>query len=207
MLEINIVGLATQAAIAAKIATVLTNVTDVTIELNTNEVTVSNVDGGDVLNASQGTIPTLNATISTIYDGQTAVGTPANVQLTFSVPYGVTSDLYFYEVYRTGTVTVTAGVTLSDLDPGEEFQKVYEAGVTQAELSAGEVIVEDITPDTFREGGLPLYINPVTGEGILQANEAPPIAKDIALFKGSVFYANTLLLSHALQLWEIVIFF
>jgi hypothetical protein len=191
LIEVKTSGLITPADIAAKIATELTPITDVEIELNTNEVTVSNVDGGDVLNASQGTVPTLNATISTIYDGQTSIGTSANVELTFSVPYGVTSDLYFYEVYRTAITTVSAGVSLTDLDPGEEFQKVYESGVTQAELTAGEVTVEDITPDTFREGGAYLYTNPVTGEGILQANETPPIAKDIALFKNSVFYANT----------------
>jgi hypothetical protein len=191
LIEVKTTVATPAATLAAQLATALSAISDVTIELNTNEISVSNVDGGDVLDASQGTVGASDIVVSTTYDGQTAVGTPANVELTFSVPYGVTSDLYFYEIYRTGIVTVSAGVTLSDLDPGEEFQKVYESGVTAAELSAGSVTVEDITPDTFREGGLPLYVNPVTGEGILQANEAPPIAKDIALFKSSVFYANT----------------
>lgn len=191
MIKVATNGVVINADVAAQIASALSATTDISIELNTNEITISNVDGGDVLDASNGNISTADILVSTIFNGQTAVGTPANVELTFSVPYGVTSDLYFYEIYRTGISTVSAGVTLTDLDPGEEFQKVYESGVTTAEISAGEVTVEDITPDSFREGGLYLYTNPVTGEGILQANEAPPIAKDIALFKGSVFFANT----------------
>ncbi len=191
LLEVETTIATPAATLAAQLATVLSTITDVTVELNTNEVSISNVDGGDVLDASQGTVATTDIVVSTIYNGQTAVGIPANVTLTFSVPYGVTSDLYFYEVYRTGISTASATISLTELDPGEEFQKVYEAGVTPAEITAGTVTVEDITPESFREGGLPLYVNPVTGEGILQANEAPPIAKDIALFKSSVFYANT----------------
>jgi hypothetical protein len=189
--KVDIKNLTLDNDVAAQIAAVLSTISDISVEISTNEVTVSNVDGGDVLDASNGTLDPADVIVSTIYNGQTAVGTPANVQLTFTVPYGVDSDLYFYEVYRTAVTTVTTGVTLSDLDPGDECQKVYESGVTQAEITAGSVVVDDITPDTFREGGAYLYTNPVTGEGILQANEAPPIAKDIALFKGSVFYANT----------------
>jgi hypothetical protein len=189
--KVSTTGLITTSDIAAAIASVASQIVDITVEVATNEVTFSNVDGGDVLNASNGTVSPSNVLVSTIYNGQTATGSPANVELTFSVPFGVTSDLYYYEIYRTGLVTVSAGLTLNDIDPGDECQKVYEAGVTLAQISAGSVTVEDITPDTFREGGAYLYTNPVTGQGILQANEPPPVAKDIALFKGSAFYANT----------------
>ena len=189
--KVSTTGLITTSDIAAAIASTASQISDIIVEVATNEVTISNVDGGDVLNASNGSVSTANVLVSTIYNGQTATGSPSNIELTFTVPSSITSDLYFYEVYRTGIVTVSTGVTLNDLDPGDECQKVYESGVTLAEISAGSVVVEDITPDTFREGGAYLYTNPVTGQGILQANEAPPVAKDIALFKGSAFYANT----------------
>ena len=191
LLKVNIHGLGDNDAVAAAIASIASQITDITVEVATNEVTISNVDGGDVLNASNGTVDPTHVLVSTIYNGQTATGSPANIELTFTVPTTITSDLYFYEIYRTGIATVSVGVTVNDLDPGDECQKVYESGVTLAEISAGSVTVEDITPDTFREGGAYLYTNPVTGQGILQANEAPPVAKDIALFKGSAFYANT----------------
>ena len=49
--------------------------------------------------------------------------------------------------------------------------------------------VEDIVLDSFR--GANLYTNATTGEGILQANDIPPLAKDIALWKNYTFYGNT----------------
>ena len=54
-----------------------------------------------------------------------------------------------------------------------------------------EVTVEDITPEDFRASAVFLYTNPISGEGILQANAIPPVAKDITLFNGSTFFANT----------------
>lgn len=191
LLEVNIHTLSTDAEVAAATASVLASITDIEVSVDTNTVTVSNVDGGDVLDAGQGTLNTANVLVSTVFDGQTAVGIPANVELAIPIPSQISNTTYFYELYRTALVTVTPGVTLQDLDPGEEFQKVYEAPVTDAELTAGEIVVEDITPETFREGGAFLYVNPISGEGITQANEAPPIAHDVALFKGSAFYANT----------------
>jgi len=68
---------------------------------------------------------------------------------------------------------------------------VYEAGLTAADIIAGVVEIEDVTPESFRANGTPLYTNALSGQGILQANDRPPIAKDIALFKNSTFYANT----------------
>jgi hypothetical protein len=191
MLEVDISGLTTDENVATTIATVLNVISDVTIELSGDEVTITNRDGGDVLNASQGTLAPANVLVSTVYDGQTAVGTPANVDLFFTVPNQIQSTLYFYEIYRSAVATVQTGLTLSDIDPGDELQKVFESGITEADILAGEITVTDITPESFREGGAFLYTNPNTGAGILSGNEAPPIAKDLALFKGSVFYANT----------------
>lgn len=47
----------------------------------------------------------------------------------------------------------------------------------------------DVIPDSLRQAAL--YTNPGQ-EGILQSNERPPTPADMALFKGSVFYANAL---------------
>lgn len=113
-----------------------------------------------------------------------------NVDLTFTIPTGLTSD-YFYQVFRTGIFTVTGSLELDDIDPGDEMNLVYEAYPTSAELTAGSVSLTEIAPEDFRQNGLPLYTNPSSGEGIGQSNEPPPIAKDINMFQNTVFYANT----------------
>lgn len=109
------------------------------------------------------------------------------VDLHFTIPDRIpsTDTVYFYQIYRTAVI---AG---ADSDPGDEMNLVIEEYPTSAQLIARRVDVTDVTPEDFREGGTPLYTNPVSGDGILQANEIPPLSKDLALFKGSVFYANT----------------
>lgn len=193
LIEVTIFGIVApdNNKVAAAIATALSALSDVTVEISTDEVTVTNVDGGNVTNPSQGTVLSTEILVSATYDGQTQSGTPANANLTFVIPSQITTTDYFYQLYRTGVVTVATGLTLNDIDPGDECQLVYELGLTSADLIAGSITVEDITPETFRAGGAYLYTNPVTGGGIASANEAPPICTDIALFKGSVFYSNT----------------
>lgn len=117
--------------------------------------------------------------------------TAANVCLTFSVPSDVNTTSFFYQVYRTGIVTTGCISCVPCLEPGDEMNQVLEANITSAQISAGIIAVKDCTPDSFRDSGVLLYTNPVSGEGILQANEKPPIAKDITNFRGSTFYANT----------------
>ena len=114
----------------------------------------------------------------------TDTGNTASVDLTFTVPSDVDSTDHFYQIYRTG---------LSDntVDPGDEMNLVIQNNVTAAQITAGTLTVNDPTPDSFRESGTLLYTNPVSGDGILQANEKPPFAKDIDLFRETVFYANT----------------
>lgn len=117
----------------------------------------------------------------------------ANVNLTFQVPSDIstTDTQFFYRVYRTAVVQTSVGVTLANLDPGDEQYLVIEDYPTSAQLTSRTVNVTDITPEAFRKNGALLYTNPVSGEGILQSNYAPPIAKDINLFQNTVFYANT----------------
>lgn len=109
------------------------------------------------------------------------------VKLQFAVPADVTNTQYFYQVYRTGVFAQSP----TEVDPGEEFQLVFEDFVTAPEITAGLVVVEDITPEEFRKQGTFLYTNPSSGAGIESANEKPPFAKDIASYKGYTFYSNT----------------
>ena len=109
--------------------------------------------------------------------------------LTINIPIGVTVN-HFYQIYRSA-VKEAGALSLDEVDPGDELNLVIEDFPTATDISNGYVDVSDITPDDFRSGGAFLYTNPVSGDGILQANEQPPLCKDIALFKGSTYYANT----------------
>lgn len=131
----------------------------------------------------------IDNTISATYIDILDVTTASSVTLNITIPEDITSN-YFFQVYRSAVFAATGTQVLSiDVFPNDELQLVYEAFPTAAELSAGTITIVDITPDEFR--GANLYTNASTGEGILQANDVPPFAKDINVFKNSVFYANT----------------
>lgn len=112
-------------------------------------------------------------------------GGTRNVRLDFKIPYDVYAG-YKYRVYRSEVST----------SPTDEMRMVYEGAVTQQEIDAAQltgdgIFVIDSVSEASRIAGVPLYTNEYSGEGILKANEPPPAAKDIALFKGHMFYANT----------------
>ncbi len=107
----------------------------------------------------------------------------SNVQLRFQVPYGVESTDYKYRIYRSEMSTFGT--------PSDETYQVYEANITSSQLTAREVVVVDSLPESLRIGGVPLYTNQYSGEGILKSNDLPPAAKDIAIFNNHMFYANT----------------
>jgi len=106
-----------------------------------------------------------------------------NVELKFQVPYNVNSTEYKYRIYRSEMSTFGT--------PSDETYQVFEASITSAQLTSREVVVVDSLPEDLRLSGVPLYTNQYSGEGALKANEPPPAAKDIGLFKGHMFYANT----------------
>lgn len=106
--------------------------------------------------------------------------------ITFTLPSEI-DDTYFYQIYRTALSTET--FPTEPLGAGDEMYLVIEDNLTSADVTAGSVSITDSTPNEFR--GALLYTNPVSGEGIAQANEAPPFAKDIATYKNFLFYANT----------------
>lgn len=108
-------------------------------------------------------------------------GGTRNVDVTFSVPAGITTD-HVYQIYRSA---VSGGVSI---EPNDELQMIVEKSPTAGEISGGSVTYTDQTPDSLR--GAKLYTSP-SEQGIAQANEPPPLANDITYYKNMVFYANT----------------
>lgn len=108
-------------------------------------------------------------------------GGTRNVSLSFDIPDGITTS-DFYQLYRSpesGSLTVT---------PNDEMQQVAEGNPTSGEISSRSITITDSTPDDLK--GAFLYTSP-SQEGIANANEQPPFAKDVCVFKNAVFYANT----------------
>lgn len=109
---------------------------------------------------------------------QNRTGSPRNVLISFAVPSGITTS-YFYQVYRTA---------VADIDgSGDEMKLVFEAPYQMGDT----ISITDQQPEDLQRSGTPLYTNEFSGEGISQANDRPPVSKDIALYKNIAFYANT----------------
>jgi hypothetical protein len=156
-------------------------------------LTLSNVDGlSSAFTVNSNTLsPTTNISISTsdlLSLDDISITTTSTVELNITIPQGINPN-YFFQVYRTSVAQATGVATFDELIPDEEYKLVYEAYPTNDELSASNITVEDVTPDAFR--GANLYTNASTGEGILQSNEIPPLAKDVNRYRNSIFYANT----------------
>lgn len=174
--------------IAAVLANEITKtLTEYTTTISSNVVTCVSTEQGNITDSS---VSGANLAYSKTSDGNYVDGTPANASVTVIVPNTVTTD-YFIQVYRTAYITATDGLDLEDIDPGDESNLVYEIGLTTADITAGELTFSDTTPESFRSSAAPLYTNEVTGEGILQSNDQPPIALDVELFRNSMFYGNT----------------
>jgi hypothetical protein len=189
--DISDTAVNTNAEVAAIIADAISvNATDVSVELTGTEIQVTINNPGDATDPAQGSLAAGEILITKVFDGSITSGTPAKAQLNFVLPPDV-DGTYFYQVYRSAVFTATTGITLNDVDPGDELQFVYEAPLTSSDLSAGEVTIEENTPEAFRQVGAYLYTNAITGQTITQANERPPIAQDMALFRSSTFYSNT----------------
>lgn len=112
-------------------------------------------------------------------------GTYKTVTLEFAIPSELDSTEFLYRIYR------TSGSLTDDTVPDEStLQLVEERNLTSDEISTGFVVYLDETPDILR--GAYLYTNPNTGEarGIAEANEKPPKAADLALFKNHLFFAD-----------------
>lgn len=184
----------TEITSASKIANAIASISDFSVSLSSDTLTVTHVNPGNIEDPNTyraGALSTLNLEATMLEQGSITDGDSANTTVTFTVPEGI-DNTYFYQIYRTSPVTVPEGLSLDDIDPGDEMNLVFEGTpLDDNGTLLTEVSVEDITPEDFRASAVFLYINPISGEGILQANAIPPVAKDITLFNGSNFYANT----------------
>ncbi len=103
-----------------------------------------------------------------------------DTSLTFLIPNNITKD-WFYQIYRSQQ---SGGI---NIEPSDELYLVYEGNPTDAQIAAGKLTITDNTPDDLM--GVTLYTSPSQG-GVLLANEMPPFAKDLEIFKDCTFYAN-----------------
>jgi hypothetical protein len=167
----------------------VTNVTSNTVVITINGLTT----GGTVtLNTTSTMDRILRYTdaIQSEYLSELTITTSANVIVSFVIPPGITTN-YFYQIYRSAITTATGTDVLDTLYPNDEMTLVYEGFPTEAQILSGTISVTDVVPDSFSQGTTELYTNEISGEGILQSNNPPPLAQDINIFKNYVWYANT----------------
>lgn len=188
---VDIQNATTNNDIAAILANILSiNLSGYSVGLSSDTVTITSTEEGNPDNIIISITNANSITETNFVEGELEQGESANCNLTLIIPANVTTD-YFVQVYRTAIITAVEGLDLDDIDPGDESNIVYEKGLTQDDIDAGEFTFTDTTPESFRASGAPLYTNEITGEGILQSNDPPPIALDMTLFRNSMFYANT----------------
>jgi len=102
------------------------------------------------------------------------------IRVTIEIPENITTN-DFLQVYRSSSVT-------TPIEPSDELQLVYEAAPTSGEITAQQMVFDDITP--IEIAGATIYTAP-SQETAVASNEPPPFAKDLALYKGHLFYLNT----------------
>lgn len=102
--------------------------------------------------------------------------------LVFALPSGITTT-HFFQIYRSA---MSSGVAV---EPNDELQLIVERNPTGGEVSGLSVTYTDSTPESLR--GATLYTCP-SQEGIAQANEPPPLARDVAFYKNHVLFLNTI---------------
>ena len=124
---------------------------------------------------------TYTLTVPHTGSGSGTAGKAFDVDLEFTIPDGIV-DGDFYQIYRTA---LSADATTF---PGDEHRLVIERTVSSSDLSSKTISFSDDSDSDFL--GERLYTNP-SEDGISQENRRPPFAKDLALFKGYMFYANT----------------
>lgn len=113
-------------------------------------------------------------------------GGARTVRLEFSIPSEITSVDYFVRIYRSSLTAAVAD------DPLPDYRLVKERQLTATEVSTGLGYFIDDVEEVFREEAAELYTNPNSREGELQANTRPPLARDLVLYKGFLFYLNCL---------------
>lgn len=107
-------------------------------------------------------------------------GGSRNVDLTFTIPHGMTVA-YQYEIYRSPMSASAA------TEPSDELQSVIIGNPSPTDLTNGYFTIKDSTPQS--ELGAFLYTNS-GAEGISQANNIPPLSNDMCFFFGYMIYGS-----------------
>lgn len=126
-------------------------------------------NGNKVVGAASGRMVLRNTT-----------GAPADCTIEGVLPDGVTTD-HYVTLYRSIQTELA-------VEPPDEMGRVYEMRLAASNISSGQFSITDSVPDDLRDETL--YVSP-SQEGILQSNDPPPLCRDLALYKGCLFYANT----------------
>jgi hypothetical protein len=109
-------------------------------------------------------------------------GSSKNIDLTVYLPSEAQAN-DIVQFYRTAQVSGVASDT-----SGDEMALVYQLTLTSADITAGFITFTDSITDALR--GATLYTSP-SQQGIAQANDRPPLCKDISLFRSSyMFFGN-----------------
>lgn len=108
-------------------------------------------------------------------------GYSTNVDVTGTLPKNAQDEITFVQLYRSPQ---TDSIIVSPLD---QYNLVYERTLTPTDFSNRTVTIVDQVPDSLV--GIPLY----TGsdrEGILQANDPPPMCWDVCKFRDLLLFGN-----------------
>lgn len=108
-------------------------------------------------------------------------GADRSVRLEFSLPDGVNSTDYFYQIYRG---------SYAPSDPLFDFKLIVQQNITASQITNKVIYYTDTTAELFRTNSEELYTNENSREGEGQANERPPLCQDMVLFRDQLFYAN-----------------
>ena len=111
----------------------------------------------------------------------------SGVDVTFLIPQDININNYTsykYSIYRSEISTST---------PSNELRLIYEKNLSLTEVSAvsRSITITDTLSESLRSTAISAYTNSIGGTGLISGNEQPPSARDIALFKGHMFYGNT----------------
>lgn len=118
-------------------------------------------------------------------DATLPVRTTVDIQLPAAEPVlpGGTLDLYV-SIYRSSQAVVSFPNDLAF-----DFRRVFKKRLSSADFTVPYFIWEDTVSEVARNAGETLYTNAgEQGEGA--SHWAPPVSRDICVFKDTVFYAN-----------------
>jgi hypothetical protein len=107
--------------------------------------------------------------------------TSINTTITTTVPKNSEEGITFYQLYRSPQTDDI------DITPLDQYNLVAEVALTPQNFIDRILTITDSTPDSLK--GIPLYAGS-DREGILQANNPPPMAWDICPFRDFMLYAN-----------------